>query len=159
MNNINEIQGLKMELIRVKEENRTLFQDIVVPGYQKKVQEFLDSFEEYFRERGFVIRKKENRVRVSFDDLHFKAFSDGGRDIFIMRGKEQLASVTVKFTGEGQTGVIGKSVETVDGLKQELEVEKTVADGLRYPVYYYTGREFGNKYETPSSVLESIFGV
>jgi hypothetical protein len=159
MNSINELKELKLELNRLKEENRKVYQDIVVTGYQKKVQEFLDSFEDYFRERGFVIRKKENRVRVAFDDLHLKAFSDGGRDIFIMRGKEQIASVTVKFIGEGKVGNQGSSVETLDGLKKELEEEKTVAEDLRNPVYYYTGREFGYKYDTPSTVLKSIFGV
>ncbi|MCM3767028.1 hypothetical protein [Neobacillus niacini] len=152
----NEIEELKLELNRLKDDNRELFQTLVEPGLHRKVQEFLDSFEDYFRERGFVIRKKENKVRVSFDDLHLKAFSDGGHDIFIMRGKEQIASVTVKFIGEGESG--GRQGQSVDLLDQ-LEKEKSLANDLSNPVFYYTGREFGFKYETPLSVLESIFGV
>ncbi|WP_066319198.1 hypothetical protein [Bacillus sp. FJAT-29814] len=151
----NEIEELKLELNRLKENNRELLQTNVKPGLQRKVQEFLDDFEDYFRERGFVIRKKENKVRVSFDDLHLKAFSDGGHDIFIMRGKEQIASVTVKFIGEGKSGGQGQSVDLLD----QLEKEKSLAKDLSNPVFYYTGREFGFKYESPLSVLESIFGV
>lgn len=159
MNMSNEIEELKLELDRLKEHNRELLQTNVEPGLHRKVQEFLDGFEDYFRERGFVIRKKENKVRVSFDDLHLKAFSDGGRDIFIMRGKEQIASVTVKFIGEGMSGAQGQMVESVGKLEKEIEKEKSLANDLRNPVFYYTGREFGFKYETPLSVLESVFGV
>ncbi|MCH6269011.1 MULTISPECIES: hypothetical protein [Neobacillus] len=154
-----EIEELKVELNRVKEQNQELFQTIVEPGLHSKVQEFLDSFEDYFRERGFVIRKKNDKVRVSFDDLHLKAFSDGGRDIFIMRGKEQIASVTVKFIGEGKKGIQSQMDDSLDQLEKEMEKEKSFTDNLKNPVFYYTGRDFGYKYETPLSVLDSIFGI
>ncbi|MBU8918658.1 hypothetical protein BGM25_21685 [Bacillus sp. FJAT-29953] len=154
-----EIEELKVELNHVKEQNQELFQTIVEPGLHSKVQEFLDSFEDYFREKGFVIRKKNDKVRVSFDDLHLKAFSDGGRDIFIMRGKEQIASVTVTLIGEGKPGSIGQMPDSLDQLEKELEKEKSLSYALKNPVFYYTGREFGIKYETPLSVLNSIFGI
>lgn len=151
---------LKNELAQLKEMNRELYQTNVELGISRKVQEFLDGFEEYFSERGFVIRKKNETVRVSFDTLHFKAFSNEGSDIFIMKGKEQIASVTVGFAGErqssGDRGFVGESVE---GLKMEIENEKARSDSLRNPVFYYTGSEFGYKYETPLLVLNSIFGV
>lgn len=154
-----ETEELKVELKRVKEQNQELFQTIVEPGLHSKVQEFLDSFEDYFRERGFVIRKKNDKVRVSFEDLHLKAFSEGGRDIFIMRGKEQIASVTVKLVGEGKPGGIGQMVDSLDQLEKELQKEKSLTHDLKNPEFYYTGREFGIKYETPLSVLDSIFGI
>jgi hypothetical protein len=153
-----EIEKLKMELNHLKDLNRELFQTNVEPELHKRVQEFLNGFEDYFRERGFVIRKKDDKVRVSFDTLHLKAFSDGGRDIFIMKGKEQIASVTVKFIGEANTSVKGK-MDDLEQLEKEIGREKSLANDLSNPVFYYTGRDFGFKYETPLDVLDSIFGL
>lgn len=156
---MNNMEELKVELDSLKKNNQELFQTNVQPEFQRKVQEFLDGFEDYFRERGFVIRKKESTVRVSFDTLHLKAFSEGSHDIFIMRGKEQIASVTVKFIGEGKPEVTGKNDDSLHQLEKEIESEKSIANNLRNPEFYYTGRDFGFKYDSPLAVLESIFGI
>lgn len=152
-------EELKKELAHLKEMNRSLVETIVEPGINRKVEEFLECFEDYFRERGFVIRKKNGTVRVSFDTLHFKAFANEVRDIFIMKGKEQIAVVKVRLEGEHQSGGQGFGVETPDQLEAEIEKETARSNVFQNPVFYYSGSEFGSKYETPLSVLDSIFGV
>ncbi|CAH2714763.1 hypothetical protein BACCIP111895_01939 [Neobacillus rhizosphaerae] len=155
---IKDSEALKHELAAVRERNQELYAKNVQPGIKVKMQEFLDAFEEYFRERGFVIRKKADSVTVAYDTLHFKAFSNETHDIFIMKGREQLASITVYYNGARK---LVESRQNVDGsfvqFESEIEKEKALSTLFDNPVFYYTGHEIGHPYDTPLAVIDSIF--
>jgi hypothetical protein len=158
---IKDIEELKDELANLKEKNRALFQKNSQTVIKVKIQEFLHAFEDYFRERGFVIRKKEDSVRAAFDTLHFKAFTNESHDIFIMKGKEQIASITVSFKGARKSGDLADPQDNFEELtvqlEREIEKEKTLSSDLENPVFYSSGGEFGHPYDSPLTVLESIF--
>ena len=100
-----------------------------------KVKEFLDTFEDYFRDRGFVIKKKEDSVRAAYETLHFKAFTDDSDNIFIMKGKEQIASISVN----------DKS------LRESIKHESSL--------FYYFEKDLVHPFDSPLSVLNSIFNA
>jgi hypothetical protein len=158
---IKDIEQLTGELANLKELNRELFQKHVQPGIKERLQEFLNAFEDYFIERGFVIRKKEDSVSAAYDTLHFKAISNESNDIFIMKGREQIASITVNHKGERKsadfTVPLGTLGEIIVQLETEIDKEKALSYELKNPLFYYTGKDFGHQYDSPLSVLESIF--
>ncbi|MDR6999222.1 hypothetical protein [Neobacillus niacini] len=119
----------KEELLKLKENNQELYQKNVQSALVEKRQEFLDEFEDYFRERGFVIRKSSDSVRASFDTLHFKAFSDETGKLMIMKGKEEIANIYIHFDGDTD------------------------------PNFYYTGSNFEIKFDSPLAILESVFQI
>jgi hypothetical protein len=158
-----DIEQLTGELANLKERNGELFQKHIQPGKKEKIQEFLNAFENYFSERGFVIRKKENSVRAAYDTLHFRAISNDSEDIFIMKGREQIASITINHKGARKTTAftdpLGALGEIIVQLETEIALEKSLTNDFENPVFYYTGRDFGHLYDSPLSVLESIFNA
>lgn len=153
-----EIENLKRELSHLKEMNTQTYHEKVEPAIKAKVEEFLAAFEDFFRERGFVVKKEYQSVRVAFDSLEFKAFTNGGHDLFIMKEREQIASVSVKYKKPTKTAHYIFD-DQIDQLKWEVNKEKTLTSYLENPAFYYTGSEFGHQYEHPLTVLESIFQV
>lgn len=158
---IKEIEELRTELANLKEKNRELFQKTAKAVIKERIQEFLNAFEDYFRERGFVIRKKDDSVRASYETLHFNAFTNDRHDIFIMKGKEQIASINVNFKGKKKTRNFTYSGDNREDLIAQLEIEKekSLLNYLEYPIFFCSGNDFGHPYDSTLSVLESIFNV
>ncbi|MDP4085469.1 MAG: hypothetical protein Q8934_12765 [Bacillota bacterium] len=150
-----EVQALKNELTSVKEKNNHLFQQNVLPKKEEKKQEFLDVFEEFFREKGFVVQKKTDSVRASFDTLNFKAFFNENGELIIMNGRDPIASILIRFNGEKHS--ITNFNESVIQLKKELENENILSIKLENPMFYYTGANSDIRFDSPLSVLNSIF--
>ena len=119
----------KEELLSLRIKDHDLYEKTVQTVLIEKRQEFLDVFEDYFRERGFVIRKRNDSVRASFDILHFKAFTDETGKIMIMKGKEEIANIYIHFDGDTD------------------------------PDFYYTGSNFEIRFDSPLAILESIFQI
>ncbi|PTY77099.1 hypothetical protein B5V89_15685 [Heyndrickxia sporothermodurans] len=153
-----EITDLQVELTHLKEKNKQLYENNVFPGMKRKVDEFLAAFEDYFRERGFVVRTGHQSVMVAYDSLEFKAFTNDGNDIFIMKDREQIASISVKYNTPNQSASYTFD-HTIDQLKWEIKKEQTLSNYLETPEFFYTGSEFGRRYELPLTVLDSIFHV
>lgn len=153
-----KLEDLQVELANLKKNNHKLFEEIIIPELKRKVQEFLDAFENYFRERGFVVKKDQGTIRVAYNSLEFSAFTNNDHDIFIMKEREQIASISVKYK-KTRMGIHLVPADPVERLAKEIEKEKNIAEEMRNPHFYYTGSEFGHVYETPQSVLESIFHV
>jgi hypothetical protein len=158
---IKEIEELKTELANLKEKNREFFHKSAQVIIKRRIQEFLYAFEDYFRERGFVIRKKDDSVRVAYETLHFKAYTNDRHDIIIMKGKEQIASVTVNFKNSRRPGVFtdprDNIEESIVQIEREIEKEETLSNHFENPMFYCSGSDFGHPYDSPSTVLESIF--
>jgi hypothetical protein len=158
---IKEIEELRTELANLKEKNRELFQKTAKAVINERIQEFLNAFEDYFRERGFVIRKKDDSIRASYETLHFKAFTNDRHDIFIMKGKEQIASITVNFKSSIKSGDFTEPPnnleESIVQIEREIEKEKISSNHFENPVFYCSGSDFGLPYDNPLSILESIF--
>ncbi|MGE8203497.1 hypothetical protein ACQKP0_02955 [Heyndrickxia sp. NPDC080065] len=155
---MDQIETLKLELSRLKETNVKLYQNNIEPTIKKKVQEFLQTFEDYFRERGFVVKKKDHSVKAAYSSLEFEAFSNDGDDIFIMKEREQIASISVKHKRPNQLAAYTFE-NALEQLKWEIDKEKSLTTYLENPVFYYTGSDFGRQYESPETVLDSIFHV
>lgn len=153
-----EIKDLQAELIHLKEKNKQLYENNVLTGMKIKVDEFLASFEDYFRERGFVVRTSHRSVTAAYDSLEFKAFTNDGNDIFIMKDREQIASISVTYNTPNQSASYTFD-HMIDQLKWEIKKEQTLSSYLETPEYFYTGSEFGRRYEHPLAVLDSIFHV
>lgn len=150
-------QWLKNELNKLRAKNEQLFQDNVLPLINAKRHEFLDSFEDFFRDRGFVIKKSADSVRASYDTLHFKAFLNENGEMIIMKGREQIAGINVSFDSSfhlNQEKMTGKSVSL---LEKEFEKEQILSSTLENPICYYSGRNSDIRFENPDSVLENIF--
>jgi hypothetical protein len=150
------IEDLKIKLTNLKERNNQLYQENVQPGIKIKVQAFLHAFEEYFRERGFVVKKDQHTVKVAYDSLEFTAFTNDSHDIFIMKEREQIASISVKHKNARIDSQV-KFADPLEKLSKEIDIEKALSHDLENPTLYYTGSEYGHQYDTPLSVLESIF--
>lgn len=161
--NTKDMEELKTELANVKEMNRNLFEQNVLPVIKTKEAAFLDAFEEYFRERGFVIRRKTDSVTVSFDVLHFKAFCNENQEILITKGREQIALIPVTFKGasEATSYLHGDPLfaGTMSQWKKEVERQKGLSEDLLHPDVFYTGGESGPWFDNPMTVLYSIFNV
>lgn len=155
---MSKLEELQAELDNLKENNHKLFEEIIIPELKRKVQEFLDAFEDYFRERGFVVKKNQGTIQVAYSSLEFSAFANDENDIFIMKEREQIASISVKYK-KTRMGIHLVPADPVERLSKEIEKEKTISKELENPQIYYTGSEFGYLYETPLSVLDSIFHV
>lgn len=156
--NSNKIDELNMELQAIKKKNSHAYQHNVLPGIQKKTKEFLAAFEDYFRERGFVVKKEQHSVKVAFDSLEFTAFTKDEHDIFILKEREPIASISVKHKTPTKSAAYTFD-HPQDQLNWEIKKEKTLANYLEHPEFYYTGSEFGKQYEHPLTVLDSIFHV
>jgi hypothetical protein len=157
----NELQDLKQKLINLKEKNLELIQQNVLPIRDSKKQEFLNAFEGFFRERGFVIRKRNDSVMASYDTLHFKAFSNESGELLIMKGKEQIACISIHYIGELVQQVIfgqrNKPEDSVYQLEKEIEKEEILSINLEKPEFYYTGTNSEIHFDTPLTILDSIF--
>ncbi|MCM3570401.1 hypothetical protein [Neobacillus mesonae] len=151
-------EELKVELAYLKGLNQELFEKNVLPAIHAKIEEFMDAFEDFFRERGFVVRRKNDSVRVSFDILHFKAFSNENQTILITKGKEQIALIPVKY--KGNDGIKNsREAASISQLEKEIEREKQLSLELKEPEVYYTGGELGPRFDDPFPILNSIFNV
>lgn len=155
---MSKLEELQTELANLKEHNQKVMEEKINPELKRKVQDFLDAFEDYFRERGFVVKKNEGTTRVAYSSLEFSAFANNENDIFIMKEREQIASISVKYKKEGM-GIHLVPADPIERLSKEIEKQHTLAKELENPQFYYTGSEFGYAYETPLSVLDSIFHV
>ncbi|WP_286228692.1 hypothetical protein [Neobacillus mesonae] len=152
------LEELKVELAYLIEMNHELYEKNVLPVMNMKIEEFLNAFEDYFRERGFVVRRKDDSVIVSFDILHFKAAFNENHEIFIMKGREQIALIQVKFNGEDELK------EDFDGesaaqIEMEIEKQKQITAYLKKPEVFYAGGESGPRFDNPLTLLMSIFNV
>ena len=92
-----DLEKLTFELNKIKELNSKLLENNIQPILKEKVQDFLDAFEDYFRERGLVVNAGHLTVRAAFDSLEFTAFSKGDPTIFILKDRETIASISVKY--------------------------------------------------------------
>ncbi|PKR85426.1 hypothetical protein [Heyndrickxia camelliae] len=155
---MSKLEELQTELANLKETNQKIMEEKINPELKRKVQEFLDAFEDYFRERGFVVKKNQGTIRVAYSSLEFSAFANDENDIFIMKEREQIASISVKYK-KSKMGIHLVSADPIERLSKEIEKQQTIAQDLENPHFYYTGSEFGYLYETPFSVLDSIFHV
>ncbi|MBS4174869.1 hypothetical protein [Bacillus sp. FJAT-49736] len=155
---MSKLEDLQVELSNLKEINHKHFENNILPGLKLKVKEFLYAFEDYFRERGFVVKKDQNTIRVAYDSLEFSAIANEQNDIFIMKEREQIASISVKYKKAKMNLHLVPS-DPADQLAMEIEKQRVMMRDLENPQFYYTGSEFGYQYETPMSVLESIFYV
>ncbi|KYD04118.1 hypothetical protein MXL46_17905 [Heyndrickxia sporothermodurans] len=153
-----DLKDLQVELAQLKEKNKQLYEERVLPRLKSKVDEFLAVFEDYFRERGFVVRTSHQSVMVAYDSLEFKAFTNDGNDIFIMKDRDQIASISVKYNTPNQSASYTFD-HTIDQLKWEIKKEQTLSSYLERPEFFYTGSEFGRRYEHPLTVLDSIFHI
>jgi hypothetical protein len=154
-----QIEDLKAELTKLKESNQVLFHQNVRSAIKGKMDEFLTAFGDYFQERGFVVSRKADTVRVSYEIIHFKAFSDENQKLYIMKGKEQIAAISVQYAGESDAYPSFQAYdgESISRLKTEIEKEKRLAAEFVNPVVYYTGGDNGPRFDDPFIILNSIF--
>ncbi|GHH99263.1 hypothetical protein [Neobacillus kokaensis] len=150
------IEELKLEVANLIGVNQELLEENVLPAINVKMKEFLDTFEAFFRERGFVVRRKNDSVRVSFDILHFRAVFNEKREILITRGKDQIALIPVKFQGESELKYNFES-DSASQLVTEIGKQQMLSNDLKNPDVYYTGGESGPRFDDPLTILNSIF--
>lgn len=153
-----DLEKLTFELNKIKELNSKLLENNIQPILKEKVQDFLDAFEDYFRERGLVVNAGHLTVRAALDSLEFTAFSKGDPTIFILKDRETIASISVKYKTPTRSASYQFDTEE-EQLKWEIKKENTLFSYLENPEFYYTGSEFGRPYYDPLVVLESIFHV
>jgi hypothetical protein len=83
---------------------------------------------------GFIIRKKADSVRVAFDTLNFIAFVNECGELFITKGREQIASIGIYFVGETDSWETKCTKEAVSFFEKEIEKEETLSKNLENPV-------------------------
>ncbi|KHD86319.1 hypothetical protein G4D61_08405 [Bacillus ginsengihumi] len=158
-----DVEVLKREFVSLQEKNTKLFEQDVLPAIAQKKQAFLDAFEDYFRERGFIVKKRNGAVRVSYDyTLQFKAFSNESDELFIMKGKEQIACISLHFKGEENSQINSQRNNPTDSihlLEKEIEREKMLSMDLVEPEIYYAPTNSQIFFDNPYAILESIFQI
>jgi molybdate-binding protein len=160
-----EIEELESLLYALQSQNQDLYLQNVRPFLREKLVDFLSDFELYFRERGFVVKKRNEKVNADYMGLNFSASleEDGENQyhVVIRKDREEIEEVKVRYNTLSSTFAYSVPPDEFEAekvrLTKEIEREQKKTRYFQQPKFYLLRTVANEGFSTGESLLEELF--
>ncbi|MED1203425.1 hypothetical protein [Heyndrickxia acidicola] len=160
-----EIEELESLLYALQSQNQDLYLENVRPFLREKLVDFLSDFELYFRERGFVVKTKNEKVNADYMELNFSAsLEEDGENhyhVVIRKDREEIEEIKVRYNTLSSTFTYAVPPDEFEAekarLTKEIEREQKKTRYLQQPKFYFLRTIANEGFSTGESLLEELF--
>lgn len=160
LDKLKELEDLKVELTKLEEETHKLFNENTEPAIMEKCLEFIHSFGEFFREKGFTINMIREKVTAEYNSLTFTA-EIKNRQIYIRQGGKEVNRVVVNYNPYPDSDYFTPLSDPFQAekvrIQNEIERVGMIKNGCMNPVFTFSPLKDKRIFKTPIELLSEIF--